>query len=132
MDKIINDIKKKVLSYTLPEGLDVIPPYNLIKTSKEELYRNYSNAVVTYNRICDTLAKLQYSQVTVDRLLKELANSSEVFSKQKLYSSELRNLKEEIKGVVESYRYLKDGLESTVRFYNSVQFLLNSYRLEEV
>lgn len=132
MEKIILDLKKKVESYTLPDGLDVIPSYASIKSSKDELYTKYSEVVMTYNRVCDTLSKLQFSSVTVDRLLKELPNSNEVFSKQKLYSTELKMLKEEIKGLIEAYKFIKDGLEAAVRFYNSVQFILSSYRIEDV
>lgn len=131
MEKIIIELKKKIDSYVLPEGLEVIPSYASIKSSKEELYKKYSNTVMTYNRVCDTLSKLQFSSVTVDRLLKELPNSNEIFSKQKLFSTELKSLKDEIKGLVESYKYLKDGLEATVRFYNSIQYILTSYRLED-
>ena len=131
MEKIIFELKKKIESYTLPEGLEIIPSYSSIKTSKEELYKRYSNTVMTYNRVCDTLSKLQFSVVTIDRLLKELPNSNEVFSKQKLFSTELKSMKEEARGLLESYKYLKDGLEATVRFYSSVQYILTSYRMEE-
>lgn len=131
MDKIINGLKKKIDGYKLPEGIDIIPPYTSIKTSKEELYSRYSNVVMTYNRVCDTMSKLQLSSVTIDRLLRELPNSKEVFSKQKLYSEELKNLKMDVRGMLDSYKYIKDGLEACVRFYNSVQYILTSYRLEE-
>lgn len=131
MEKIIIELKKKIEGYTLPEGLEVIPSYPSIKASKEELYKKYSSTVMTYNKVCDSLSKLQFSAVTVDRLLQELSNSKEVFSKQTLFSNELKNLKTEIKGLVESYRYLKDGLEAGVRFYSSLSFILTSYRMEE-
>jgi predicted nuclease with TOPRIM domain len=131
MEKIIVELKKKIESYNLPEGLEVIPSYASIKSSKEELYKKYSNTVMTYNRVCDTLSKLQFSSITVDRLLKELPNSNEVYSRQKLFSTELKSLKDEIKGMIESYKYLKDGLEATVRFYSSVQYILTSYRMED-
>lgn len=131
MEKIIMELKKKVESYTLPEGMESIPPYSSIKTSKEELYKKYSSTVMYYNNVCETLSKLQYTSITVDRLLKELSNSQEVFSKQKLYSTELKALKEETKGLIDAYKFLKDGLEATVRFYNSTQYLLTSYRLED-
>lgn len=131
MEKIIIELKNRVEGYILPEGIEVIPPYASIKSSKEELYKKYSNVVTLYNRVCDTLSKLQYSSVTVDRLLRELPNSNEVFSKQKLYSTELKALKEEIKGLVDSYKYMKDGLEATVRFYNSLQYILSSYRMQD-
>lgn len=130
MEKIIVELKKKIESYSLPEGLEVIPPYTSIKTSKEELYRKYSNTVMTYNRVCDTLSKLQFSSITIDRLLRELPSSNEIFSKQKLFSTELKNMKDETKGLIESYKYLKDGLEATVRFYSSVQYILTSYRMD--
>lgn len=131
MEKIIVELKKKIESYNLPEGLEVIPSYASIKSSKEELYKKYSNTVMTYNSVCDTLSKLQFSSITVDRLLKELPNSNEVYSRQKLFSTELKSLKDEIKGMIESYKYLKDGLEATVRFYSSVQYILTSYRMED-
>lgn len=131
MEKIIMELKKRVASYTLPDGMGIIPPYASIKASKEELYTKYSSTVTTYNNVCDTLAKLQYSSVTIDRLLREVTNTNEVFSKQKLYSTELKTLKDEVKGLIEAYKFLKDGLEATVRFYNSTQYLLTSYRLEE-
>ena len=132
MDKIIIDIKKKLESYTLPEGLEVIPPYASIKSSKEELYTKYSSVVTTYNRICDSLSKLQYMSVTLDRLIRELPNSNDTFSKQKYFGTELRTAKDEAKGLIESYKYLKDGLEAAVRFYNSIQYILSSFRMGEV
>lgn len=132
MEKVIWELKKKIEGYKLPEGVDVIPPYSSIKVSKDELYNKYSGAVTTYNNICSTLSKLQFSSITVDRLIRELPNTTEVYSKQKLYASELRNMKEEIKGLVESYKYLKDGLEATVRFYHSLQFIICSPRMEEI
>lgn len=131
MEKIIMELKKKVESYSLPEGIEEIPSYVSIKTSKEELYKKYSTTVMMYNRVCEALSKLQYTSITVDRLLKEVSNSNEVFSKQKLYTTELRSIKDEAKGLIESYKYFKDGLEATVRFYNSTQYLLTSYRLED-
>ena len=132
MEKIIFEIKKKVEAYTLPDGLDVIPSYASIKSSKEELYTKYSSVTTTYNEVCKTLSNLQFSAVTVDRLLKELPNSNEVFSKQKLYAAELRTLKDEIKGMIEAYKFMKDGLEEAVRFYRSVQFILSSYTIPDV
>lgn len=131
MDKIIADLKHKIELFSLPEGLDIIPEYVSIKTSKENLYNKYSSVVQSYNRVCDSLAKLHYMLVTVDRLLKELPNSNEVFSRQKLFSTELKNMKEEIKGIAESYKYMKEGLEAAVRFYNSIQYILTSFRLED-
>ena len=43
MDKIIKELKDKVSRYDVPEGLDVIPPYMSLKTSKEELYKKYNS-----------------------------------------------------------------------------------------
>ena len=60
MDKIIKELKDKVSRYDVPEGLDVIPPYMSLKTSKEELYKKYSGVVTLYQRLCDALSKLQY------------------------------------------------------------------------
>ena len=131
MDKIIIDIKKKLESYILPEGLEIIPSYSSLKSSKEEFVTKYSSVVMTYNRICDSLSKLQYLSVTIDRLMRELSNSKETFNRQKLFSTELKNSKEEARGLIESYRYLKDGLESTVKFYQTLQFVMTSYRMEE-
>lgn len=131
MEKIIMNLKKKIESYTLPDGLEIIPSYSSIKTSKEELYKKYSNAVMSYNKICETLSNLQFTSVTIDRLMKELPNTTEIFSKQKLFSTELKQMKDETKGLIDSYKYLKDGLEATVRFYNSIQYILTSYRLED-
>lgn len=132
MDKIIKELKKKVDSYVLPEGVDVIPPYMSIKTSKEELYKKYSGVIMTYQRVCDSLSKLQYSSVTVDRLLRELSNNNtnETFERKKYFSSELKNLKDDIRGLIESYKYTKDSMEETVRFYRSIQYVLSSYQLE--
>jgi hypothetical protein len=132
MEKIIMELKKKVESYVLPEGVDLIPPYSSIKLSKEELYTKFSEIVVKYNRICDSLSKLQYTSVTIDRLLREIPNTKEVFSKQKMVSIELKNLKEDVVGLLASHKFLKDGLEAQVKFYNSVQFIINSYRMSEV
>ena len=132
MEKIIMDLKRKIEGYKLPEGVDVIPPFSSIKVSKEVLYNKYSGAVTTYNNVCSTLSKLQFSSITVDRLARELPNTTEVFSKQKLYANELRNMKEEVKGLIDSYKYLKDGLEASVRFYHSLQFIINSPRMEEI
>lgn len=132
MDKIIKDLRDKVNSYTIPEGVDIIPPYMSLKTSKEEFYKKYSGVVMLYQRLCDSLSKLQYSSVSVDRLLKELSNSNETFQRQKYFSAELKNLKEEIKGLIESYKYSKEGMEETVRFYRGIQYVLSSYRIEEV
>lgn len=130
MDKIIKDLKTKIESYVLPEGVDVIPPYMSLKTNKEELYKKYSNVVMVYQRICDSLSKLQYSSVTIDRLLRELSNSNETFQRQKYFSTELKNLKEEVRGLSESYKFLKDGMEETVRFYRSIQYVLTSFQLD--
>ena len=41
-------------------------------------------------------------------------------------------MKEEVKGLIDSYKYLKDGLEASVRFYHSLQFIINSPRMEEI
>lgn len=132
MDKIILDIKKKLDSYTLPEGIEVIPPYVSIKSSKEELYTKYSSVVTTYNKICESLSKLQFMSVTIDRLMRELSNTKETFARQKFFSNELKTAKDEAKGLIDSYKYLKDGLEAAVRFYNSIQFILSSFRMNDV
>ena len=132
MEKIITELKRKVESYVLPTGVDVIPPYSSIKTSKEELYTNFSETVMRYNRICDSLSNLQYMSITIDRLMREIPNTKEVFSKQKMVSMELKNIKDDVLGLIASYKYMKDGLEAQVKFYNSVQFIINSYRMSEV
>ena len=130
MDKIIKELKDKVSRYDVPEGLDVIPPYMSLKTSKEELYKKYSGVVTLYQRLCDALSKLQYYSVAVDRVLKELSTSNETFQRQKYFSTELKNLKDEIRGMIESYKYSKEGMEETVRFYRSVQYILSSYNFD--
>lgn len=133
MDKIIKDIKKKLESYVLPDGIEVIPSYASLKSSKEEFATKYSGVVMNYSRICKSLSDLQYMSVTIDRLLRELPNSSnEVFSKQKLLSTELKNAKDETLGLIASYKYFKDGLESVVKFYQNMNFVLTSYTMGEV
>jgi hypothetical protein len=131
MDKIIMDLKKKIENYTITESIIDVPPYASIKASKEELYKKQSATVIMYNRVCDSLCKLQYSSVTIDRLLKEISNTNEVFSKQKLYSDELKKLKDEARGLIEAYKYQKDGLEASVKFYQNLSYILTSYRMEE-
>ncbi len=131
MDKVILSLRKKVDAYKLPDTLEEIPSYASLKMSKEELYSYYSNTVTLYNRTCESLGNLQYTLVSIDRMLRELTNSKEVFTVQKYQSTELKNLKDEVQGIVNAYKTRKEGLESAVKFYNSVQYLLNSYRLED-
>lgn len=132
MEKIIQDLKKKVASYVLPDGIDVIPPYASIKSNKEEFYSCYRAHIVRYQELCKALSELQYMLVTIDRLLRELPNTNEVFSKQKYFSTELKNIKEEVRGLVDSYKYRKEGSEAAVRFHSNAQYILTSYRMEEV
>jgi hypothetical protein len=132
MEKIIFDLKKKLESYSLPEGLEIIPSYASLKASKDEFTAHYSKVVMNYNRICDSLSALQYTTVTIDHLLRELPNIKEVWSKQKLISAELKNLKDDYIGMMMSYKYAKEGLEAAVKFYNNMNYVLTSMRMEEV
>lgn len=133
MDKIILDIKKKLESYVLPDCIEVIPSYSSLKASKEEFATKYSSVVMNYTRICKSLSDLQFMSVTLDRLLRELPNNSkEVFSRQKLLSTELKNSKDEALGMIASYKYLKEGLESVVKFYQNMNFVLTSYTMGEM
>ena len=59
-----------------------------------------------------------------------LSTSNETFQRQKYFSTELKNLKDEIRGLIESYKYSKEGMEETVRFYRSVQYILSSYNFD--
>ena len=133
MEKIISSLKKKLDSYKLPDGVCVIPEFGAIKNSKETLYTNYSDAVRRYNIICDSLSKIQLMNVTIDKLLQELPKSADItFSMKNLCSDELKFLKTEVKTTAESYKTYKDGLEAVVNFYKSVQYILSSYRIEDV
>lgn len=130
LDKILLDLKARVNAYSLPVGIEIIPEYATIKASQETMFTSYSSAVTAYNKLCDSLSKLQYLSVSIDRLLRELPNSGEVFSRQKFFNTELGYLKSDCRAIIDSYRALKEGVESAVRFYNSTQYLLNTYRLD--
>lgn len=131
MEKMIMDMKKKVESYSIPEGLEVIPPYASLKSSEEEFCNKYSSTVMAYTNVCDSLSSLQYIAYTVDRFLHELPNTNEVFSKQKYLSTELKYLKDETKSIIEAYQYYKEGLTAAVRFYQNFSYMRNSYRMPE-
>lgn len=133
MDKIILDIKRKLESYKLPDGIEIIPSYASLKSSKEEFATKYSKAVMEYTKICKDLSDIQFMSVTIDRMLRELPNNTnEVFSKQKLYSTELKNSKDVAIGLIASYKTYKEGLDSVVKFYQNMNFVLTSYSMGEL
>lgn len=132
MDKIITGLKTKVAKYVLPQTDLNFATYANLKTSKEEFYLKYSTAVQTYNCVCSSLSDLNYINVTILRLNKDTQMSTEVYSRKELFIKELRSLREEVLALIESFKYLKDGLESVVRFYATFQYVLTSTRMESV
>ena len=130
IDKIVRSLRDKVDSYVLPDGIQIIPEYVSIKSSREELYNSYSESVVAYNTLCKVLAEMQYTQVTIDRMLRNISASNEVFSRQKFFNSELSSIKSDLRIIIESYLTLKSSMESSIRFFQSVQYILSSPRLD--
>lgn len=130
IDRIVKDLRDKVDSYELPDGIQIIPDYPSIKSSREELYNSYSGAVVAYNNLCKILSEMQYTQVTIDKMLRNIATSSEVFSRQKFLNSELSSIKSDLRIIIESYSTLKSSMESSIRFFQSIQYILSSPRLD--
>ena len=73
---------------------------------------------------------MQFTIVTIDKMLRKLASSDEVFTRQKYLNMELSNIKSDLKNTIESYYTIKGSMESSLRFFNSIQYLLNSPRLD--
>ena len=128
--KILKNLRDKVDYYESPDGIHVIPACPSIKSSKEELYNSYSRSVVLYDSLCKTLSEMQFTIVTIDKMLRKLASSDEVFTRQKYLNMELSNIKSDLKNTIESYYTIKGSMESSLRFFNSIQYLLNSPRLD--
>lgn len=122
LDSLINEILSTDLT---------LPTYDKA-VSKKVLYTSYAGVVDLNNRVGATLLMSHKLLLSLKELKRELCQNKNVnFNVISVYkdrvTNEIDSLSEKVKAVTE----YKQSLEQTLRFYQSLQYILSSYRMED-
>lgn len=132
MDKIFKQLSSTISECSYSPNEFVIPSYSEISKSKEKFYSLYGTLVSEYNTLCNRIHKLSYCLTSI-RMAFTLVKEQDFTSRQvDIYNRELRNYRENIEECLQMYKPLKDSYEASLRFFSSTQYLITSYRMEEV
>lgn len=126
LNKELDSIIKDSLSVDL-----TLPSYEDVK-SRKVLYTKYAEVINLNNRIGTSLLTSHKLLLTLKELRQEVSNNKAIqFSVIVVYKDritrEIDSLTEKIKVVTD----FKQSLEQTLRFYQSLQYILSSYRMED-
>lgn len=126
MNYELDSIIKDSLSVDL-----TLPSFDKVK-SRRVLYDSYVNIINLNNKIGSSLLTSHKLLITLKELRQDIINNKAIqFSVITVYKDrvtrEIDILNEKIKIVTE----FKQSLEQTLRFYQSLQYILSSYRMED-
>lgn len=108
-----------------------IPDYDDIK-SRKIFYTKYSNIITLNSDIARQLLLANKLILSLKDIVNEIANTTTIqYSLVAKYRDTLNNQVSKLNEKVEIINEFKRSLEHTLKFYNSLQYILSSYRFEE-
>ena len=108
-----------------------IPEYEDMK-SRQTFYTKYSDIVTLNSDIARGLLSANKLILSLKDIVVEISNTKTVqYNVVSKYRDTLNNQVNKLNEKVEIINEFKRSLEHTLKFYNSLQYILSSYRFEE-
>ena len=131
---IIVDTTSKDLDNIIAKAVKTdisIPDYEEMK-SRQMFYTKYSDIVTLNSDIARGLLSANKLILSLKDIVVEIANTKTIqYSIVSKYRDTLNNQVNKLNEKVEIINEYKRSLEHTLKFYNSLQYILSSYRFEE-
>ena len=131
---IIVDTTSKDLDNIIAKAVKTdisIPDYEEMK-SRQTFYTNYSDIVTLNSDIARGLLSANKLILSLKDIVVEISNTKTVqYNVVSKYRDTLNNQVNKLNEKVEIINEFKRSLEHTLKFYNSLQYILSSYRFEE-
>ena len=131
---IIVDTTSKDLDNIIAKAVKTdisIPDYEEMK-SRQMFYTKYSDIVTLNSDIARGLLSANKLILSLKDIVVEISNTKTIqYSIVSKYRDTLNNQVNKLNEKVEIINEYKRSLEHTLKFYNSLQYILSSYRFEE-
>ena len=131
---IIVDTTSKDLDNIIAKAVKTdisIPDYEEMK-SRQMFYTKYSDIVTLNSDIARGLLSANKLILSLKDIVIEISNTKTIqYSIVSKYRDTLNNQVNKLNEKVEIINEYKRSLEHTLKFYNSLQYILSSYRFEE-